>query len=342
VGGQNYSTSNFNRILNMRRQVGSTFKPVVFLAALQKGKDSSGVPFTPAYPLEDAPFKLFYDKKQPAWTPKNYEAKFEGWVTLRQALAHSINTAAARLAQKVGIQEIINTARALGVEGQLPAVPSITLGTPELSPVELLRVYAAIANHGQTDELTVIRSITLDDGTSVARFVHNPHWVADPAPVDALIDLMTTVFEDGTASPSRKWGWTRPAAGKTGTTSLHRDSWFAGFTPQLTTVVWVGWDQVPEEAEKLPKLTGATAALPIWVNFMKSAHEGEPVEPFPASPHLVDAQIDRKSGYGARADCPPEQVVTEKVLQSIEFEIEDCASQYPPSSRELQTNESHR
>ncbi|MFN7684812.1 MAG: transglycosylase domain-containing protein, partial [Oligoflexia bacterium] len=142
VGGQNYSTSNFNRILNMRRQVGSTFKPVVFLAALQKGKDSSGVPFTPAYPLEDAPFKLFYDKKQPAWTPKNYESKFEGWVTLRQALAHSINTAAARLAQKVGIQEIINTARALGVEGQLPAVPSITLGTPELSPVELLRVYA--------------------------------------------------------------------------------------------------------------------------------------------------------------------------------------------------------
>ncbi|MFN7684451.1 MAG: penicillin-binding transpeptidase domain-containing protein, partial [Oligoflexia bacterium] len=214
--------------------------------------------------------------------------------------------------------------------------------TPELSPVELLRVYAAIANHGQTDELTVIRSITLDDGTSVARFVHNPHWVADPAPVDALIDLMTTVFEDGTASPSRKWGWTRPAAGKTGTTSLHRDSWFAGFTPQLTTVVWVGWDQGPEEAEKLPKLTGATAALPIWVNFMKSAHEGEPVEPFPASPHLVDAQIDRKSGHGARPDCPPEQVVTEKVLQSIEFEIEDCASQYPPPSRELQTNESHR
>jgi penicillin-binding protein 1B len=260
VGGRSYAQSSFNRILNMKRQVGSTFKPIVFLAAFQKGRDAQGVPFTPAYPLEDAPFSLTYDRSQPTWSPKNYEPEFEGWVSLRKALAHSINTASARLAQEVGIQEIINTARGLGIEGDLPAVPSITLGTPELSPVELLKVYSSLANHGQSDELTVIRAITLDDGTSVARFVLNPQWVADPAPVDALIDLMTTVFEDGTASPARSMGWSRPAAGKTGTTSAHRDSWFAGFTPQLTAVVWVGWDQVPPETQKLPKLTGATAA----------------------------------------------------------------------------------
>jgi membrane carboxypeptidase/penicillin-binding protein len=168
--------------------------------------------------------------------------------------------------------------------------------------------------------------------------VVNPQWVADPAPVDALVDLMTTVFEDGTATPSKSWGWSRPSAGKTGTTSAHRDSWFAGFTPQLTAVVWVGWDHVPPEVQKLPKLTGATAALPIWVSFMKEAHLGEPVEPFPASPHLVEAQIDQKSGLKARADCPLEQVLTEKVLQSLEFPQEGCASQYPPSLREVKSN----
>ncbi len=338
VGGRNYTQSSFNRILNMKRQVGSTFKPVVFLAALQKGVDSEGVPFTPAYPVEDAPFSLTYDRNQPKWSPKNYEPEFEGWVTMRRALAHSINTSSARIAQQVGIREIINTARSLGIEGELPEVPSITLGTPELSPVELLKIYSALANHGQSDELTVLRAITLDDGTSVARFVHNPDWVADPAPVDALIDLMTTVFEDGTASPSRNWGWTRPSAGKTGTTSAHRDSWFAGFTPQLTTVVWVGWDQVPPEAQTLPKLTGATAALPIWVSFMKEAHRGEPVEPFAASPHLVEAQIDRKSGLRATSECPLEQVLTERVMQKLELEDEACAQEYPESVRELKTN----
>ncbi len=337
VGGRSYAQSTFNRILNMKRQVGSTFKPVVFLAALQKGKDSRGVPFTPAYPIEDAPYSLTYDKKQPTWSPKNYEPGFEGWVPMRRALAHSINTAAARLSQEVGLREIINTARALGVEGDLPEVPSITLGTPELTPVELLKLYSAIANHGQADELTVLRAVTLDDGTMVARYVQNPQWVAEPAPVDALIDLMTTVFEDGTGSPARALGWNRPSAGKTGTTSQHRDSWFAGFTPKLTTVVWVGWDSVPPETQKLPKLTGATAALPIWVSFMKAAHEGEAPEPFPASPHLVEARIDRKSGRRAASSCPAEQVSDERVISGRDLGEEGCSPQYPESVRELTT-----
>lgn len=335
VGGRSYAESSFNRILNMKRQVGSTFKPIAFLAALQKGKDSHGVPFTAAYPLEDAPYNLTYDRSQPTWSPKNYEPGFEGWVPLRRALAHSINTAAARLTQEVGIREIINTARALGIESELAEVPSIALGTSELSPVELLKAYAAIANHGQSDELTVIRSITLDDGTSVAHFVQNPQWVAEPAPVDSLIDIMTSVFTEGTASVARSMGWNRPAAGKTGTTNLHRDSWFAGFTPHLTTVVWVGWDSVPSETQKLPKLTGATAALPIWVAFMKEAQLADPVEPFPASPHLVDARLDRKSGLRARADCPPEQIILEKVIQGRDLGEEGCSAQYPASLRDV-------
>ncbi|MBU6376354.1 MAG: PBP1A family penicillin-binding protein, partial [Bdellovibrionales bacterium] len=334
IGGRSYADSTFNRILNMRRQVGSTFKPIVFLAAIQNRKDHLGIPLGPGYPVEDAPYTLTYDQGRQTWSPKNYDPEFRGWISMRQAVAHSVNTAAARIKHEIGTQSIVSTAHGLGVSSELPAVPSLALGVAELSPVELLKVYAAIANHGRADELTVIRSVTQDDGTSVARFVSNPKWVADPASIDLLIDLMTSVFSEGTASVSKAWGWTRPSAGKTGTTSLHRDSWFAGFTPQLTSVVWVGWDQVPPETKKLPKLTGATAALPIWTEFMKVAHSGEPVTPFPLSPHLVEVHIDRKTGKRAASGCSTDQILTERYIQGHEPTEESCAAQYPPSIRE--------
>ena len=338
VGGRSYADSTFNRILNMKRQVGSTFKPMLFLAAIQNRKDPSGVPFGPGYPVEDAPYTLNYDQGRQSWSPKNYDPEFRGWISLRQAVAHSINTAAARIHHEVGTQAIINTAHGLGVTSELPAVPSLALGVAELSPVELLKVYAAIANHGRADELTVIRAITQDDGAPVARFVSNPKWVADPASIDLLIDLMTSVFSEGTASVSKAWGWSRPSAGKTGTTSQHRDSWFAGFTPQLTSVVWVGWDQVPPETKKLPKLTGAVAALPIWTEFMKSAHAGEPVTPFPISPHLVEVRIDRKTGKRAAPGCSAEQILSERYIQGHEPTEESCAPQYPPSVQQATEN----
>ncbi len=330
VGGKNYQESTFNRILNMKRQVGSTFKPILFLAALQKRRDDQGVSFGPGYPIEDAPFTLQYDRSRQSWSPRNYEPEFLGWINLRQALARSVNTAAARLAHEIGIREVINTAHALGVTEDLPEVPSLALGVAELSPVELLKVYSAIANHGRTDELTVIRAIVDSEGTTIARFVHRPQWVADPASVDLLIDMMASVFSEGTAAVARKWGWDRPAAGKTGTTSQHRDSWFAGFTPQLSTVVWVGWDQVPPESKKLPKLTGAGAALPIWTEFMKAAHEGEPVTPFPSSPHLVEVRVDRKTGWRAAPGCPLEQTLQERYIQGHEPSEESCAEDERP------------
>jgi penicillin-binding protein 1B len=333
VGGKNYSESTFNRILNMKRQVGSTFKPLLFLAAIQKRKDQHGIALGPGYPVEDAPFTLSYDRGRQSWAPKNYDPEYRGWISLRQAVANSVNTAAARIGHEVGVREIINTARALGVTSDLPEVPSLALGVAELSPVELLKVYASIANHGQSDDLTVIRAITEDDGTPVARYVHDPQWVADPASVDLLIDLMKSVFTEGTASVAKAWGWTRPSAGKTGTTSLHRDSWFAGFTPQLTAVVWVGWDQTPPETRKLPKLTGAVAALPIWTAFMKEAHRGEPVTPFPVSPHLVEVRVDRRTGNRAAENCPLEQVLTERYIQGQEPSEESCAPEFPAPIR---------
>ena len=331
IGGRNYSQSNFNRILNMKRQIGSTFKPIVYLAALQKGADENGIPYGPGYPVEDAPWTLVYDKGRQSWSPKNYEKENYGWTSLRVALAHSINTIAARLGYKIGLEEIVKTARSLGIESDLPKVPSLSLGIAELSPIELLRVYATLANRGVENELTVIRGITQADGTNYAQFVFSSKQVTDPASVDLLTEMLQSVFTDGTARAAQKMGFDRPAAGKTGTTSNHRDAWFAGYTPQLATVVWVGMDQSTLKKTKV-NLTGANSALPIWISFMQKALSADPPAPFAASPFLTDVQIDRHSGKAAQSNCPPSQVVVEKYIRDHEPRDKSCEPNWPAES----------
>ncbi|MGK5086869.1 PBP1A family penicillin-binding protein [Bdellovibrionota bacterium FG-2] len=326
VGGRNYAASTFNRILNMKRQVGSTFKPLVFLAAIKKRTDVHGVPYTPGYPMEDAPWTIEYDNGKQNWSPKNYEKEFLGWTSLRTALAHSVNTVTAKLGYEVGLSEIIQLAKGLGVESDLPAVPSLSLGVAELSPIELLRIYGTLANHGLQEELTVIRGITQDDGTGYARFVFHPKKILESTEADLMTDMLESVFTEGTARTARDLGYKNAAAGKTGTTSHHRDSWFAGYSPQLTTVVWVGLDEAPhleelqEKGKKKTKLllTGATSALPIWVNFMNTALLRQPPEGFPQNPDLVDVKLDRKSGKLATSDSPASDVISEKVIRGTE------------------------
>ena len=334
VGGRNYSVSNFNRILNMRRQVGSTFKPFVYLSALLKGYDNAGIPYGPGYPVEDAPWTLAYDRGKQTWAPKNYENENKGWVPMKEALALSINTVAAKLGVEIGIPFIIETTKKLGIQSYIPEVPSVTLGIAELSPVELLQAYATLANHGARDELTVIRGITQNDGKSYARFVYHPQQVLDSGPVDLLTEMLTEVFKTGTAKIAKDWGFDKPAAGKTGTTSQYRDSWFAGYTPQLTAVVWVGFDQTAstEDATQPVKLTGAGSALPIWVRFMKRAIDGEPENQFPPSPLLKTIKIDRHTGQLAMDDCPEESVLIEKYPIDHEPSQETCEVLYPPST----------
>lgn len=345
IGGKSYSLSNFNRILNMKRQVGSTFKPLVYLTAFLKESDIQGIPYSPGYPVEDAPWKLTYDRGKQSWAPKNYEKEFLGWITMRDALAHSVNTVASKLGYEVGIKDIIEISRKLGIESELPEVPSLSLGVAELSPIELLRAYATIANHGEQQEYTVIRAITQDNKTSYFRFVNNPSQVIPPGPADLLTDVLQSVFTSGTARIARtQYGFDRPAAGKTGTTSNYRDTWFAGYTPQLTTVVWVGLDHlnvpktsVPEESKKkLPRvmLTGATGALPIWAQYMKKALEGVPPTEFSESPHLSSTLLDRHTGKFASADCPEPQTLREKILKGQSSPGTSCEILWPQSITE--------
>jgi penicillin-binding protein 1B len=336
VGGRSYGQSTFNRILNMKRQVGSTFKPLVYLTGILKGEDPNGVPYGPGHPAEDAPWTLIFDNGRQSWSPKNYEPEYLGWISYRSALAHSINTVTAKLGVELGGPPIINTARLVGIESELPDVPSLSLGVAELSPVELLRAYAVFANHGVQDELTVIRAITHDDNETYARFVYHPKQVVDAGAVDLLTDMLQSVFLEGTARGAASMGFDRPAAGKTGTTSHHRDAWFAGYTPQLTTVVWTGSDQTPTTKEALSRkskiaLTGGTSALPIWTDFMKKALSGEPVAVFPASPELEDIPIDIKTGLRARSDCSSYQIKVEKFWKAHEPHSDSCASAFPPS-----------
>ncbi len=339
VGGKSYAESTFNRILNMKRQVGSTFKPVVYLAAIQKGRDASGIPYAPGKPMEDGPWRLVFDGGRQTWAPKNYEKGHRGWIPLRKALAYSVNTVAARLGVEVGLSEVLTAAKDLGIESPLPSVPSVTLGVAELSPVELLQAYSTLANHGTQTALSVIRAITLDDGTPVETPVPSSKGTVTPANADLMPEMLREVFVDGTATEaSVRLGFDRPAAGKTGTTSHSRDAWFAGYTPQLTAVVWVGIDD-PALLQKNAKLslTGAGSALPIWIDFMSKALEDEPPAPFPLSPHLTAARIDRLTGNLAASGCPEEQTQVERFLVDLEPTTPSCAKDWPESVPETRS-----
>jgi membrane peptidoglycan carboxypeptidase len=335
----------------MKRQVGSTFKPFVYLTAFLQGTDPSGLAYSTGYPVEDAPWTLIFDQGRQKWSPRNYEKEHLGWVPMRIALVKSINTVAATLGIQVGIPAVIETARALGIRSDLPEVPSLALGVSDLSPVELVTAYSTIANHGVQDELTAIRAITQDDGTLFAKFVFNARQVFPPAPIDLLIEAMKGVFTEGTAVSASAYGFDRPAAGKTGTTSNYRDAWFAGFTPDLTTVVWVGADQnqsltekqIADAAAKAGKkkkkrkpiqITGASGALPIWANFMKRALEDAPPTPFPVSEHLKRVKLDRYTGREAQLFCPSDQKIEEWVMRDNEPKGTSCESKYPETISE--------
>ncbi len=340
VGGRNYSQSNFNRILNMKRQVGSTFKPIVYLSALQKGFNPHGIPWGPAYPVQDAPWTLVFDEGRQTWSPKNYERGYLGWISLRTALAQSINTVAARLGHEIGIPSLIATAKSLGIESDLPQVPSLSLGVANLSPIELLRVYSTLANRGVLTKLSVIRSITDSDSHPFMQFIPdsnpNPKDHPEPGPFDLLTDLLQSVFSEGTARGAKKLGFDRPAAGKTGTTNDHRDAWFAGYTPQLTTVVWVGLDQTSYQKPPTLQLTGSNSALPIWVSFMKKGLAFQPVLSFAQSPFLTEIEIDRYTGQQALPDCPASQVVHDKYFISALPRLKTCEKQWPSSENKTE------
>jgi penicillin-binding protein 1B len=309
VGGRDYQKSQFNRVSQARRQPGSVFKPFVYLAALMYGSEDGARKFTPVTLVEDAPFTWSYEGQE--WQPDNYKSEYLGTVTLRRALERSLNSATARVAREVGIRHIREVAYRLGIQSPLPALPSLALGAVEVTPLEVARAFATLANNGVRTQPLSVKQVVAHDGQVLERRDIQVRKVITPQVAFLVNHMMKGVLDRGTGAAARAMGFTRPAAGKTGTTNDTKDAWFVGYTPDLLAVVWVGFDN----QSKLG-LSGAQAALPIWTDFMKRATAGMPVTDFVPPPGVVLVDVDPLSGQRATPNCP--QVLREAFLEGDE------------------------
>jgi penicillin-binding protein 1B len=295
VGGRDYGASQFNRAVQARRQPGSVFKPFVYLAAFETSR-SWPEPIDPTTELLDEPFEWAYDSR--SWRPSNYRDSYHGTVRVRRALEMSLNAATARLARQVGLEPIRDLAARMGISSELPPYPSMVLGALEVSPLEIAQSYATIANLGLRSTARATKKIVDQNGAPIERHPFEAARVVSPQAAYMTAHVMEGVLDRGTGQRARTLGFDRSAAGKTGTTNDERDAWFAGFTPDLVAVVWVGFD----EREPLG-LTGAQAALPIWTRFMKEATASLPPTSFQVPDGVVLVRIDPASGGLATPYC---------------------------------------
>lgn len=266
VGGQNYRLTQFNRALNGKRQIGSLVKPVVYLASVNSGADA-------LKQIADEKFTWTYDKKN--WSPQNYDRKFHGSVPMYYALKESLNIPAAKIAQEIGIKNIISLAHSIGLTSSMEPTPATSLGASVHFPIEVMDAYRTLANMGQTTSSGFIEKIT--DIENKTLFEFQPQFTEAISPISAavLVGMMKQTMQTGTAESSQRLGWTIPSAGKTGTTSDNKDAWFTAFTPYQTAVVWLGYDQGISS-----QLTGGGGAVPIWIETMQATRNRWPEADF--------------------------------------------------------------
>lgn len=287
VGGRDFRLTQFNRAIDSHRQIGSTIKPFVYLAALQT-KAPSGKEYTPISLLKDEKFTIRYENQ--TWSPSNYGKEYFGEIPMFFALKNSLNAATASLGLEVGIEKIINITKSFGVSSSITPLPSVTLGAFELYPKEVLQLYLALSNFGQKSEISFVRSVRNKKDEEVFSFAPHREQAQDPSSVASLVSMMKQTLISGTAKYVTASGFQKPAAGKTGTTSESRDVWFSGFTPYRTTIVWIGFDTTTKN-----KLTGASGAVPIWTEFMKKATLDDPPDDFVWPEDTVKVIVDEKA-----------------------------------------------
>lgn len=312
IGGRDYGQNQFDRVSMARRQPGSTFKPFVYLTGIDRNLNDYRAA-RPTTLLMDEPTTIPVPGSEP-WSPKNYDNRYRGGVTVREALTHSLNVPTVELAMKVGVTWIARTAARFGFGDDLPQVPSLALGAGELTPLAMARAYAALANGGVLLDLLPIVSVR---GQEDDELLYEPEQREERAASEAAVFVLTSILRDvvdrGTGASVRRLGFTAPAAGKTGTSNDTRDAWFVGFTPRLLAAVWVGFDDNREL-----RLTGGQAAAPIWAEFMKCAAPMEPTLDFVPPPGVVFREVDLSTGLLATASCPRERVVTEVFVEGEE------------------------
>lgn len=298
VGGRSWQDSRFNRATQARRQPGSAFKPFIYALALRDGARTNDIVID-----EPVSYELGSRGALGVWTPQNFTGKFDGAMTLRHALALSINIPSVKLLNRIGPDRLVDFVRPFGIESTIPPYLSIALGTAEVTPLEMASAYGTFANQGihvtprGIDRVEDRLGRVLETGASATR------EALDEQTCCLVVSLLRSVVDRGTAAVARtEMGFTSPAAGKTGTTDDYTDGWFIGFVPRCVCAIWVGFDEKRTLGEKM---TGAKAALPIWVDFMKAfvARNGE--EEFVMTAGLIPVTTCAATGLLAGPTCRP-------------------------------------
>ncbi len=300
LGGRDYGRSQFNRIKALR-QPGSVFKPFVYAAALSAAQYGSvGPPWTPISQLYDEPTTFVFEGN--SYEPSNYREHYYGPVTLRYALLRSLNVATVKLAQMVGYETVVSLARRAGMNVNIQPTPAVALGAYDATPLEIAGAYTIFANQGVRMDPYMLTMVRSQDGTVLEQAERRGTRVLDPRIAFLMTNLMESAIDRGTGIGVRARGFRAPAAGKTGTS---HDGWFAGYTSNLLTIVWVGYD-----SDLAVPLSGAASALPIWTEFMKRAitlPEYHDVVAAVPPPGVVQVEIDPDTNGLATPHCPRTQ-----------------------------------
>ena len=295
VGGRNYGMSQLNHAL-AKRPTGSIFKPFVYAAAVNTALDGSTAVLTPASMVTDQPSTFTYGDQ--IYEPRNYKEEYHGDVTLRYALALSLNNATVKVAEQVGYDKVADLARAAGI-ASVKATPAMALGSYDATPVDMTAAYTVFANGGVRLSPVFVSSVRNAKGDVIMNFAAEKKQVLDPRVAFVMTSMMEGVVNFGTAAGVRSRGFTSPAAGKTG--SSH-DAWFAGYTTNLLCIVWVGYDDYSDL-----RLSGAQTAAPIWAEFMKKAvtlPAYSDVREFNQPEGVIDVQLDKATNRLATPSCP--------------------------------------
>jgi penicillin-binding protein 1B len=300
VGGRNYGTSQLNHAL-AKRPTGSIFKPFVYAAAMNTAIDGSTTVITPASTVSDQPSTFSYGDQ--IYEPRNYREEYHGDVTLRYALALSLNNATVKVAEEVGYDKVAELARSAGI-ASVKATPAMALGAYDATPIDMTAAYTSFANGGMRLSPIFVNSVRNSKGDVVANFATESRQVLDPRIAFVMTNMLEGVMNFGTAAGVRSRGFSAPAAGKTG--SSH-DGWFAGYTSNLLCIVWVGYDDYSDI-----HLSGAQTAAPIWAEFMKKAvtfpHYAD-VKSFSQPEGVVDVQLDKITNRLATPSCPDDYTI---------------------------------
>lgn len=308
IGGRNFAESKFNRAIMARRQPGSSFKPIVYTAALENG-------YHPASVVLDQPITLMTPEGE--WRPENYDRVFNGPITIRNALAKSINLVAIQVFNKVGANIVIQYARKMGLKHRLNPVPALAIGAAEVTPMEMTSAYSVYANQGIQVKPYLIEQIVDRTGRVIETNTPEEEVVLSPQTAFLMASLLKSVVCCGTGASIPGRGFRRPAGGKTGTTNDYSDAWFIGFTPQIVCCVWNGVD---ERRSMGHGVTGSMASIPVWVKTMIPLHEDLPVENFKMPSGIKTEKICKESHLIATSACPKE----EEEFFLAETEIDTC------------------